>query len=165
MDCDKYRKVFFHWDKTVIIITIIVFLLLLGTAIGVTYPAWNIRVGIVYLVILSPIIITFLYLPIYLKVDDSNLIIRRIKGKRKIPIESMDSILPIEKRDIASSTRIWGSGGLFGYIGTFKNSKYGRYKMYATELSNLYLIKTSNSYFVVSCQNSQFITTLMSKIK
>ena len=57
----------------------------------------------------------------------------------------------ISKSDIENSIRRFGSGGLFGYLGLFKSDSLGNYTMYATDLSNLIFIRTSNKKYVFSC--------------
>lgn len=61
----------------------------------------------------------------------------------------------ISKSDIDNSIRTFGSGGLFGYLGLFKNNRLGNYTMYATELNNLIFIRTCNKKYVFSCSHSK----------
>ncbi|MEZ3440803.1 PH domain-containing protein [Alistipes sp.] len=153
MDCGNSNKIPFHWAKSTIIITILVFLILLCAAIRLAYIYVNIKKIILFGVIFSPFICSFLYLPLYLHINNCFLIIQRIKGKIKIPIADIKSISKIGKSEIHSCIRIWGSGGLFGYLGIYSNPKFGKFNMYATELSNLYLIKTRNKTYIISCKD------------
>lgn len=154
MDYENYKSItWFHWEPTVIFITTFVSIILLGTIIAIAYPLWNIRVIILSAIIFIPLIITLLYCPLYLKINNGTLIIRQIKGEMKIPITEIKSVTPINKTSITSSIRVFGSGGLFGYLGIFKNNRIGKFHMYATELTNLYTIQTSTKTYVICCRN------------
>lgn len=48
------------------------------------------------------------------------------------------------------SIRTFGIGGLFGYIGYFKNSILGSYKAYATNSEKAVLIETSDKPIIVT---------------
>lgn len=164
MDYGNYNIARFHWEPAVIIITIFVFIVLLGTLIGITYPLWSIKVVIVGIVVFCPLFVTFLYCPVYLQIDDKTLIIKRVKGKLKIPIAEIETITPIDKSEITSSIRVFGSGGLFGYLGVFRSSRRGTFYMYVTELSNLYMIKTPTRSYVICCRNQLLIQALKQQL-
>lgn len=164
MDYGNDNATRFHWEPTVIIITALVFLVLLGTVVGITYPLWSIKVVIVGIVIFSPLLVTFLYCPTHLCFNNKTLIIKRIKGAIKIPVTEIKTVAPIKKSEITSSIRIFGSGGLFGYLGIFKNRRMGKFYMYATELSDLYVIKTHNKTYVICCRNRMLIQALKQQL-
>lgn len=155
MDCGNSNKVPFHWAKSTVIITVLVFLILFFAAVRLAYVYKNINRYILFSAALSPFFLTFLYLPLSIYANDGFLIIRRIKGKIRIPIADIEFISKIDKTEIQSSIRIWGSGGLFGYSGIFSHPKFGKFNMYATELSHLYSIKTQNRTYIISCRNAK----------
>ena len=94
-------------------------------------------------------------MPIRLKANDEKVTVRRLFGSLEIPLNEVIETRRIFKSDINGSIRTFGSGGLFGYLGRFKNDRLGNYTMYATELNNLILVRTSNKKYVFSCSRPQ----------
>lgn len=104
-------------------------------------------------IIILCIITTFLYTPYKIGYDDKGIYIFLIKGKSFIPFNSIKSIKLIKSDNISNSIRLFGSGGLFGYIGYFKNNVLGYYVMYATSTEQLICIETYKRKYVVNCIN------------
>lgn len=160
MDYENYKKVTYHWGASVKIMTSVIFLLLFFTGVGLAYPHWGLGGIIVILIVLLPFFICLLYLPLYLQFTKYELIIKRVKGKIIIPLSDIKAINSIDKKQISSAVRLWGSGGLFGYLGIFSNQRFGRFKMYTTELSHLYMIVTETKKIVVSCRDEKLISEI-----
>ena len=59
-------------------------------------------------------------------------------------IESIEMYPHCEK-----TTRVFGSGGMFGYIGVFSNDKVGEFVCYATDWTRSYVIKRKNKRPIV----------------
>ncbi|GHT75487.1 hypothetical protein AGMMS50262_10940 [Bacteroidia bacterium] len=81
-----------------------------------------------------------------------------------IPYNEISEIRKYTKDDSKNTIRIFGSGGLFGYIGKFKNPQIGNIQMYATDSSNRILIQTKdkNTNYIISCAESD---VLIEKVK
>ena len=94
-------------------------------------------------------------MPIRLKANDEKIKVVRLFGSLKVPLNEVVEIRRISYSDIDNSISTFGSGGLFGYLGRFKNNRLGNYTMYATELNNLILIRTNNKKYVFSCSRSK----------
>jgi len=107
------------------------------------------------IILLATVIIGVGYMPIRLKANDEKITVRRLFGPLEVPVNEVIEARRISKSDIDNSIRTFGSGGLFGYLGRFKNDRLGNYTMYATELNNLILIRTSNKKYVFSCSRSK----------
>ena len=97
-------------------------------------------------------------MPIRLTIGNDKIILHRLFGAINIPIKDIIEIKAIPNSETAFSIRIFGSGGLFGYLGKFKNT------MYATNLNELVLIRTNSKKYVFSCKNrDEFIESVKLK--
>ncbi len=105
-------------------------------------------------------------MPIRLKVDGEKIAVSRLFGALEIPLSEVTSVAPISKSYIDGSIRTFGSGGAGGYLGRFKNKTLGRYKMYATELTHLVLVRTRQKKYVFSCtQPQEFVAYVQARLK
>lgn len=101
------------------------------------------------------------YMPIRLTIGNDKIILHRLFGAINIPIKDIIEIKAIPNSETAFSIRIFGSGGLFGYLGKFKNKKLGYYTMYATDINELILIRTDRKTYVFSCKDrNKFIESV-----
>lgn len=72
-------------------------------------------------------------------------------ANRRPDAEHPDEIKP---HAMSGSLRLWGIGGLFGYIGYFKNRVLGNYKAYATHRRKTVVICTKDfEQIVISPDN------------
>ena len=168
MRCENVKiTVLFHWSKGVWAITIACLLGLIVAAfiLGQSSAPWWLEC-LLAVILLSVVVIVLGYMPIRLCADGENVTLTRLFGPLEIPLRSVEEIKSIPYSYIDNSIRTFGSGGLFGYIGRFKNSRLGHYRMYATELKNLLLIRTDdNKRYVFSCVRSEeFVAYVNSKL-
>ena len=142
-----------QWSKKVIGITFSSVTVLL-TAFLVTLKVNEPQAYWVGIIVLLSILIPFLYMPRKIGYTNDSIYIQMTKGKILIPFSSIKSIAKIETKDIHKSFRIFGSGGLFGYLGHFKNKQLGHFRMYATSEKELLCIETNTKKYVVNCMNA-----------
>lgn len=76
------------------------------------------------------------------EVDSENIIIHRQYGKVVIPLSNVKSVRTVNKKELGTLIRTWGSGGLFGYYGNFRSTRMGKLKLYTTQRKNLVLVTT-----------------------
>lgn len=149
----------FHWSGAVLTVTIVTLAVLIGAGFYLGSLKWpTVMLWLKYLltiILLATVIVGVGYMPIRLKINDEKITVIRLFGPLKIPQSEIVEIKRIGKSEINNSIRIFGSGGLFGYLGRFKNDRFGSYTMYATELNNLIFIRTSNKKYVFSCSRSK----------
>lgn len=159
----------FHWSPHVIIISTITLLMISG---GIVYillaklPPWG---WLLKAAIILPIIFAVVYCiyltPLKLILDDSHITIKKVIGCDTINTEEIVSVEEMPASLVKNSIRVVGSGGLFGYLGMFKNSIIGKYRMYATEIDNLVMIRTAKDIIVVSCRSrEEFISEVKRRI-
>jgi len=156
----------FNWSVEIIIITALTIVLILGIIISF-YSSWPVNLSLLkyatVIIILSVVIIPALYTPIRLSVTNEKIILRRIAGKIEINLDNVYSVAKISKREISHSIRTFGSGGLFGYLGQFRNKLIGDYTMYATERQNLVYITATKGKYIFSCSKPHEFIELVNK--
>ena len=152
------------WSLGVKVITTITIIILVAS----TYFIWNDDFPASMLWLKYTLIIIFIatiigglgYMPIRLIIENDKIILHRLFGAINIPIKDIIEIKAIENSETAFSIRVFGSGGLFGYLGKF-NKKLGYYTMYATDINELILIRTDRKTYVFSCRNrDEFIESV-----
>lgn len=158
----------FHWSNSVIVITLITVLII----IGVVFSFWYYRAispffrWTLTLAIVIPILYVFLSIPLCLSITPTDLTIKKIGGTKRMPIDDIKSISLVRSGMLNNSTRIFGSGGLFGYLGYFRSPSLGKYEVFATEWKNLILIETtSEKKIVISSQNPNELVHYFASIK
>ena len=148
--------------------SIITTIILVGSSIAVLcIPGMASSKGtyVVMLLILPLPIICFALAPRYLYLFDNALIIKRWVGRVTIPTKEITSVEEADRWLVLRSTRTMGNGGYFGYYGHYYNTHYGKFRMFASEMTNLYLIRTKRDNYVISCRNKELITELQNRIK
>lgn len=153
------------WSLGVTVITTIIIIILVAS----TYFIWTDDFPSSMLWLKYTLIVVFIatiigglgYMPIRLIIENDKITLHRLFGAINIPIKDIIEIKAIENSETAFSIRIFGSGGLFGYLGKFKNKKLGYYTMYATDINELILIRTDRKTYVFSCRNrDEFIESV-----
>lgn len=164
----KNNKISFTcpWSLGVTLITAIIIIILVAS----TYFIWTDDFPSSMLWLKYTLIIVFIatiigglgYMPIRLIIENDKIILHRLFGAINIPINDIIEIKAITSSETAFSIRVFGSGGLFGYLGKFKNKKLGYYTMYATDINELILIRTARKTYVFSCRNrDEFIESVI----
>jgi hypothetical protein len=111
------------------------------------FAAQSVAVGILFALILAA---AFAWSPTGYSIGDGYLSVHRVIGNLRIPLASIREVRIASGEDLQGSTRIVGSGGLFGYHGVFRSSKLGKSTWCVTRHSHAVIVVTSDSNFVVS---------------
>lgn len=121
----------------VIFVTIFVvgMMLRIGTGPG---PAWLNPLAFVPAVILS---VTILFAPLGFTVDPVGIIVHRLGPNIYIRHEEIAAIQRIEPVQIGFGIRVFGSGGFFGFFGSFYSRRLGRFRGCITNRRDLVLIE------------------------
>ena len=137
------------YDGTVTIITNLIILITLGVMALNIFSSSTAGLSAVF--ILIPLtIFAWLIHPVYYAINNAAVIIKRPFGVIEIDLDTIIDVRPLDPSELAVSVRIFGSGGLFGYLGTFHSSSIGRYSMWSTNRNNLVLIECQNKKIVIS---------------
>lgn len=85
------------------------------------------------------------------EVQDRSLKIRRPVMPLGIEYTQIREVLTPSPAQMSGSIRLFGSGGVFGYFGTFRNSEFGMMRWYAT--------RTSNWILLIDAENKKLVLT------
>ncbi len=136
-------------SKMVIAITSIIHALVLGTIIPFAHnsiPLWEV-------IILPVLFLTaFLLRPFRYDIDGRQIIIRKYVLPKRLLIADIESMVPVDYSDLKISLRLWGSGGFWGWYGTFltaDNYKDKQINMQCSQREHLVLITMKNGKRIV----------------
>ncbi len=118
-----------------------------------------------YLLIIITLIVPYLFsIDSYQIIPNESIVINKVVGNVIIPFSNMQQIEVIDSKKLWMSIRLFGSGGLYGYFGTFYNKEYGRMKWYATQRKNCIVIITKdNKKILITPDNLKDILELLPK--
>jgi len=134
------------YDRTTKVITAVV--VLLGVAFVVAT-----RSPLVAGLWLTLIVGAFAYSPRGFAIVQRCIVVRRLIGSVRIPLEQVREARPAERDDFRGCIRLWGNGGLFGYYGLFRTSRLGKCSFYITSRSSSVVVVTAAKTVVVSPDN------------
>ena len=126
------------------IITVVIFLLLgfivyMNSSLRHISPWISVFSTFLFLIVY---IVAFLYGPKKYIVKNGMLIIDRPVDKVKIPLSEIAEARLLVKGELGTLMRTGGSGGVFGYYGSFRSSRIGKLKLYTTRQDKRILITT-----------------------
>ncbi len=132
-----------EWSMAVRIITAVVIFATIFV-VGVTLriatgpgPTWLAPLAFVPAAVLS---VAILFAPLGFTVDSVGVIIHRLGRNIYIRHDEIAAIERLEARQVGFGLRILGSGGFFGYFGSFWGHQLGRFRGYITNRRDLVLI-------------------------
>jgi hypothetical protein len=109
------------------------------------------------LAIVSPVWIvfglTYLFAPRGFRVSPAGVVIRRPIGPIVIPHADIGAAEVVER--VKPGFRLFGSGGLFGWIGLFTIQGGGSAKVYATRWDRMVRVKTRQETYLLSPANPE----------
>ena len=120
------------YDAVTKIISAVTCVLALVAAVAIHNP---IATAILILVF----VLSYAYSPRGYSVSAKTIIVKRLLGNVRIPLEDTRVARKIDADDLRGCIRLWGSGGLFGYYGLFRTTKLGRCTWYATNRKKLFV--------------------------
>lgn len=156
----KFYTVPFVWDRTLWVMTFVVFIFWFG------FSAWNLwqiftvedtQAPLTTLILLNAIMLPTVLAceglaPQRLEIGEDKLVILRRYKSIIIYADEVFSVDPLPKNGLRGAIRTCGVGGLFGYFGSYYKSNIGAFKLYATSLDHLFLIRLANGKkIVISC--------------
>ena len=123
---------------TIVILSVFVMMYLVARGICNLIIGW-----VIMALILIPSILSFFIFPVYIVADDEGVGVRTLARTKQIPYENIDRIVRVDEQPLfspISTIRLFGSGGVFGYIGWFRSKGIGTFLSYATDEKNVFLI-------------------------
>lgn len=155
-----------HWSAGITVLTSIVVIALIISGCYIwtgEIPSFMIWLKYALIIVfIATIIGTLAFMPIRLTVRSDKITLHRLIGAIHIPFKDIKEVKAISKSETSGSIRLFGSGGLFGYLGKFRNRRLGNYTMYATNLNELIYIRTDRKIYVFSCKNHYELMEILS---
>jgi PH (Pleckstrin Homology) domain-containing protein len=156
------------WDQKLTMLTILFSTLMLGSTGLVVWlaltrvPVAPIRLLMILgaVVPVAAFVIAAMMGPRGYAIADGRLRIDRLIRPIEIPLSSIRSVERLPPDRLAGSLRTLGSGGLFGYYGTFRNEELGEYRMYATRGDGYVLVRADRPYVLTPESPDVFVETL-----
>ncbi len=130
------------YDTTTKLISTAFFILFLGIAVDTNSLIVE---GIFALLFLA----AYAWSPTGYEIDDGDVVIRRLIGNIRIPISGIRDVRIATRDDLKGSMRIFGSGGLFGYYGLFRNG-FETSNWYVTDRSHAVVLSGNSGTAIVS---------------
>jgi hypothetical protein len=127
---------------SIVILSVFVIMHQLAKGVFNLTTAW-----VIMALILIPSILSFFIFPVYIVADDEGVGVRTLARTKLIPYENIDRIVRVDEQPLfsrLSTIRLFGSGGVFGYIGWFRSKGIGTFLSYATDEKNVFLIYRKN---------------------
>ena len=113
--------------------------------------------------ILLPVI-TYFYMPRFYVITDEALLIKRRAGNFRIPLSTIDRVESATKEDMRLTMRTFGNGGMFGFTGYFRNSKFGRMRWFVTQRCNYIVVTTKDQKkYVISPDEPEMMVDDLSR--
>ena len=95
------------------------------------------------------LILTYGFSPKGYAFEDRKLVIYRPFQNKLYATADIHTVSIVNKNELKNSMRVFGVGGLFGYFGLFRNSRYGTMIWYATRRDQFVVIERSNGKTIV----------------
>jgi hypothetical protein len=155
------------WSTLLMIITIVSCAILLGVILLGAFagPRGNwLWIGSMVVLPLAILLIAAAFtVRGYILTDDA-LYVQRLGWRSKIELHNLVTV-DLDSQAMEDSLRIWGNGGLFGFTGTFRNQKLGRYQAYATDPARAVVLKFPNRAIVLTPDNPErFVSAVLRRI-
>lgn len=113
------------------------------------------------LVIVGTVVVCFLTAPLRLKISGEQLQICKIGGCTNIPY---GEIQEVDSFRFNAATRVFGSGGFFGFTGKFSEKKLGTFTAYIGDTSKTFYVKTiQGKIYAISCEQPDIAIALIKK--
>lgn len=154
--------IYFQWSQQVIVITTIISIIFLVSFFAIVKYTPFIYIKIPVIALISILSLFFIAkTPIKLIINKDEICIKHVLSKTYIRIDDIIDVQRVQPSVIIQSERDFGSSGFCGFLGRFSSKDIGKYKLYATELNNLILIKMEDEQYILSCRDFSKIKSLL----
>lgn len=152
------------WSNQVKLITggtLIFLVILFYYLISNGYLRVSVLTSTVLILTIGVLIYFAIQAPMSIKLTESKIIINKLIGTVEIAYTDIKEVgeYGFDQNDI----RVMGSGGFFGYTGSFKNKVFGNYMAYVGDTRQAFFIHTKEGkYFVISCDKREEVINRLS---
>ena len=89
-------------------------------------------------------LVLFFYRPKSYSITEEAVVVNRLAGTFRIPFSSISHVIRADRSDMRLAIRTFGNGGIFGFTGTYRNSKFGKMRWFVTQRTNYIVIETTD---------------------
>ena len=144
-ECPQSKGV--KWST--IICFIVVFAVLIYEIYLFTETGHSVEAVVITSILLLVVFSSFLVFPLYIISDEEGLGIKTLLRTKRIPFQDIDHIERLEKNDWffgirKGAVRIFGVGGVFGFIGLYRLKGIGNFWSYVTDEKKAFIIYRKN---------------------
>lgn len=144
-ECPQSKGV--KWST--IICFIVVFAVLIYEIYLFTETGHSVEAVVITSILLLVVFSSFLVFPLYIISDEEGLGIKTLLWTKRIPFQDIDHIERLEKNDWffgirKGAVRIFGVGGVFGFIGLYRLKGIGNFWSYVTDEKKAFMIYRKN---------------------
>lgn len=144
-ECPQSKGV--KWST--IICFIVVFAVLIYEIYLFTETGHSVEAVVITSILLLVVFSSFLVFPLYIISDDEGIGIKTLLRTKRIAFQDIDHIERLEKNDWffgirKGAVRIFGVGGVFGFIGLFRLKGIGNFWSYVTDEKKAFIIYRKN---------------------
>ena len=82
----------------------------------------------------------YVYSPQGYSVQEDSILVHRRVGSFSIPRKDIQSLVPLDRKELGRCWRLAGNGGVFGYTGWFSSSTQGKMRWFVTRRDRALLI-------------------------
>ena len=124
-------------------------------------PPQNIKYLLVFILLIA-FTLAYILHPIKYILTDEHLGIEKPFFTTKIALNLIENLKQINYEDLAIRSRLFASGGIWGYFGIYYSSNFGKINMNVSNFNNLVLIVTkSKKIIIISPENpSDFVNKI-----
>ncbi|AQQ68007.1 hypothetical protein Mag101_10435 [Microbulbifer agarilyticus] len=97
------------------------------------------------------------------QLEGDQLLVLRPGWHSRVSLRELQSVT-LDAKAMDGSIKLFGNGGLFSYLGLFRNKKLGRYRAYATDAAKAVVIKFPTSTVVVTPDKPQLFVQVAQKL-
>ena len=170
MENSNLRKIV-RWSRSLKMSTLAFASAILASDIWLLYLFFNVYGSLVWFINAVYILLTiailfacYAYGPKLLSISNEYLTLYKGVGNLKIRLSDIVES-GVYKPDAIFDVRVFGIGGVCGYVGKFYNKKFGSYTSYVGDYSQSFYVKTTKGKrYVFSCEDrDDFLLMLKSK--
>lgn len=153
------------WSRQLKILTSVFTLFLLGLPLILMNRAPENPPTIYLVSIWLPVAILLLSAPFAIRgfvIEDRRLLVLRPLWKTSVSLQDLESAEQ-DPQAMDGSIRTFGNGGLFGFIGLFRNKKLGRYRAFATDQKNAVVLRFPTHTLVITPDRPERAAELLNR--
>ncbi len=137
------------WDRLVKVTTTLVCVVLI-VIILLPPHEWGWIFALKLIVPVLGLGLSWIFAPLGYRIEGNELVVKRCIGPVRIPLSDVKSARPMATRELWTTVRLLGVGGVFGYFGKFYSFALGDENWYATDMNRAVLLETDTAKYVVT---------------